>query len=55
MKSHRFAWLTLLASGSLLLQGSCLGSFWQGVTRGFPAGNRWLNVAIDVAHEVLLG
>lgn len=40
----------LAASGSFLLAG-CLGSFWEGFAVGWPANNRWLNIALDVVRE----
>ncbi|MFH1745614.1 MAG: hypothetical protein ABIG44_01085 [Planctomycetota bacterium] len=51
-------WLTfsmMLASGAMLFQSGCLGSFWQGVTRGWPSDNPWINLAVDVANEVVFG
>lgn len=45
----------LLAAGAFLFQGGCLTAFWQGLTQGFPGGNRWLNLAVDVAHEAMFG
>ena len=54
----RAKWMALavmLAGGAVLFQSGCLGAFWQGATRGFPANNRWLNLAVDVANEVIFG
>ena len=52
-------WLTLstmLASGAMLLQNGCLSAFWQGCWKtGWPTDSRWLNLAVDVANEVVFG
>lgn len=50
-------WLTLavLASATLLSNG-CLGAFWQGMwNTGWPNGNRWLNLGLDIANEAIFG
>jgi hypothetical protein len=49
--------LTLVASAATLLGfGGCLSAFWDGFWRtGWPSDNRWLNLGIDVANEVLFG
>lgn len=55
----RSKWFTLsamLASGAVLFQSGCLGAFWQGMwSTGWPTNNRWLNLALDVANEVVFG
>lgn len=52
-------WLTfgaMLASGAMLLQNGCLSAFWQGFWKtGWPTDSRWLNLAVDVANEVVFG
>jgi hypothetical protein len=55
---NRAKWIalcTMVSTGGLLLGNGCLTAFWQGFTTGFPANNRWLNLAVDVAHAVVLG
>lgn len=51
-------WLTLSAllfGGGTLLQG-CLGDFVDGAfNTGWPSGNLWLNIGIDVLKEELFG
>ncbi len=54
MARVKWACLALLASGGLLLANGCLGSFWQGLTTGWPQ-NRLLNLAVDVARETAFG
>jgi hypothetical protein len=57
IEMRRSRWIALslmLVSGTMLLQNGCLGAFWRGMTQGWP-DNRWLNLANDVAKEVLLG
>jgi hypothetical protein len=53
---RRSKWL-LISSAVLtatLFQGGCLTSFWQGFAGGFPAGNRWLSIAVDAANGIIL-
>jgi hypothetical protein len=46
----------VLLGGGMLLQSGCLQDFWQGFwNTGWPADNRWLNIAIDVLNEELFG
>lgn len=57
MRRIRWAALTALtAAGGLLFQSGCLSAFWQGFAgKGFPTDNRWINLALDIANEVMLG
>ena len=57
MKRSKWIALTMLVtSGALLLQAGCLTAFWQGfATNRGPTDSRWLNLAIDVANEVIFG
>ena len=50
-------WLTLVMLSSATLFGAgCLGSFWQGMwNTGWPTNNRWLNLGVDIANEVIFG
>lgn len=51
-------WLTLalFSSGAMLFANGCLGGFWQGLwNTGWPTDNRWLNIGIDVANEIIFG
>ena len=44
----------LAASGAVVLQLGCLGPFFDGLLRsGFPKGNLWLNLAIDIVQEAV--
>ena len=55
---YKSKWLTLgamLTSGAVLLQNGCLGAFWQGMSSGWPADNKWLSIAVDVANEIVFG
>lgn len=56
-KNKWMAYAALLAGGATLFH-SCLGGlggFTRGFTDGFPASNRWLNLAIDILNEELFG
>lgn len=57
-------WMTLIAlsfGGSLfhfgcLGGGGSFGDFWSGFwNEGWPGGNRWLNLTIDILNEELFG
>jgi hypothetical protein len=50
-------WLGLaISTGGLVLVHGCLSSFWQGFwNTGWPTDNRWLNLGLDVANEVIFG
>jgi hypothetical protein len=55
---NKAKWLTLsaIASTGLLLQSGCLGAFWDGlINSGWPTDNRWLNIGLDVANEIVFG
>ena len=46
----------LLVGGAMLFSNGCLGAFWDGMwNTGWPTGNLWLNVLIDVLNEELAG
>ncbi|MGE0481979.1 MAG: hypothetical protein AB7Q17_16075 [Phycisphaerae bacterium] len=56
MKKSKLMMLSALVAGATLFQNGCLGSFWDGFFNGgWPNGNRWLNIAIDVLNEELFG
>jgi len=55
MKKAKWMALGLLLAGGTLFANGCLAAFWQGMwSKGWP-GNRWLNLLIDVANEMILG
>ncbi len=51
---RRVKWMALSAlmgAGAMVSEG-CLGAFWDGFwNTGWPANNRWLNLAYDVLVE----
>ncbi len=48
--------LTALASSAILLSNGCLGGLWDGLLNsGWPADNRWMNLGLDIANEVIFG
>lgn len=65
--STKSKWTTLVASafgGGTLFHFGCLGGFgegslgdfWDGFfNTGWPAGNRWANILLDVLNEELFG
>lgn len=53
-KNKWMAYAALLAGGATLFS-SCLGGITRGFTDGFPASNRWLNLALDILNEELFG
>lgn len=54
-KKSKWVTLALLAGGAVVFEG-CLGAFWNGLwNTGWPAGNKWLNLAIDIVNESVLG
>ncbi len=52
-KTKRLVLTALAVSSGTFLTG-CLGALWQGWSAGWPAGNRWLNLALDIAKEVTI-
>ena len=56
MKKAKWATLSvMLAGGALLFQSGCLSAFWDGFWKtGLPSNNRWFNLAIDVANELVM-
>lgn len=56
MKNIKWATLAVLVGSATLFQSGCLGAFWQGLwNTGWPTENRWLNLGIDIANEVIFG
>jgi hypothetical protein len=54
--TKKWLMLALLAGTATLLSNGCLNAFWQGLWKtGWPANNRWINVGLDVANEVIFG
>lgn len=55
-KSKWFALAALVCSGGAVFQNGCLQDFWQGFwSTGWPTDNRWLNLGLDVANEIIFG
>jgi len=46
--------LTVLVSIGAFQVGTCLSTFWTGMSRGV-SNNRWLDLTFDVVNELVLG
>lgn len=56
MKNAKFLAISALIAGATLFQSGCLGAYFDGFfNTGWPTGNRWLNLGIDVLKEELGG
>ena len=58
MKRSWMKLAALVVGGSTIFQigTGCLNDFWNGFFNdGWPSGNRWLNITIDVLNEELFG